>query len=158
VLPLARLTIDYAAVLSLVLIVGALFARADDASRQRRAIAGAAACLLILASMATHPLEVATVLFFAAGVVVAALTGMDGLHDARRSVVVTLTMVIAVAAYLQVQRTAVPDVTHYEDQPKRVPRSELVGLMSRRSVLQRDLACFIASIGAREASTFPCCR
>jgi hypothetical protein len=116
------------ALLTLVLVTASRSDREDDG--RRRVIGYVATCLLLLASMATHPLEVATVFFFAAGVVMAALLGVDRSREVRHSVLAALVMLIVVEVYVQVQRHAVPDVTQYEDQSKQVPRAELAGLMS----------------------------
>ena len=126
--------------------------RDNEAGRRLGPISGVAAVLLVLGSMATHPLEVAPALFFVAALVVTVLLGFDPLRDRRRLGVLTVSIFLAVGIYLQVQRHEVPEVSEFEDQTKQAPRAELARLMriptqliagpmdrKGRSVLANDL-------------------
>ena len=100
----------------------------NEPGRRLGTISGVAALLLVLGSMATHPLDVAPALFFLVAVVVTVLLGLDAVRDRRRVAVLTMSIFIAVGIYLQVQRHEVPDVSGYEEQTRQATRAELARL------------------------------
>jgi len=102
----------------------------DDAQRRVRTLAGIGACLLVLAAMATHPLEIAPALFFVAAVVGTVCLGLDSTRDRRHAAVLVMCLVMAVVVYLQLHRYAVPEVRAFEDASKQAARTELVRLGS----------------------------
>ncbi|HEY5616605.1 MAG TPA: hypothetical protein VIK60_01595 [Vicinamibacterales bacterium] len=96
-----------------------------DAVRTRR-IALLAAPVMLVASLATHPLELFPLAFFAAGMVFAVLAGLDQAGARRPAVVLMILLAAATAAYVTLQARAVPYVAEFDRDDKRTLRAELM--------------------------------
>jgi hypothetical protein len=92
-----------------------------------RPVALATAPIMLAASLATHPLEMFTVLCFIVAMWVAIMAGLDREGDRRRALILTCLMAATAATYLSVQSRLVPYVAEYEEDEKQSRRDELAG-------------------------------
>jgi hypothetical protein len=97
----------------------------DPHSRIVRCVALTVAPLMLLASLATHPLEMAPLLWFVVGLTVAILTGLDRSGARKPAVLLVLLLSAATVFYVTVQARAVPYVAEYERADKLALRREL---------------------------------
>jgi hypothetical protein len=105
--------------------------RADDATTLLiRRIALWTTPLMVAASLSTHPLEILTLLCFAAAVGAVVLVGADPGGDSRRAWTLLLVLATVVSVYLLVQARAVPYVADFERQRKLVLWSQLYAQVS----------------------------
>ena len=100
----------------------------ERTSRFTRQIAFCAAPVMLVASLATHPLEMFTVLYFAAAMTLVITTGLDSQGDRRRAAMLMFLLVAAAGVYVAVQTRLVPYVAEYESDQKGPLRTELARL------------------------------
>ena len=100
----------------------------DQTGRLTRQIAFCAAPVMLVASLATHPLEMFTVLYFAAGMTLVIVTRLDRQGDPQRAAMLMFFLVAAAGTYVAVQTRLVPYVAEYESDQKRPLRIELARL------------------------------
>ena len=100
----------------------------DRTSRRARQIAFCAAPVMLVASLATHPLEMFTVLYFAAGMTLVIATGLDRQGDRRQAAMLLFLLIAAAGTYVVLQTRLVPYVAEYEIDQKRPLRAELARL------------------------------
>jgi hypothetical protein len=112
----------------LVLCLIATRAVEDLQARRLRRVALVTAPAMLLASLATHPLEMFTLLCFASGLTFAILVRVDATGARTQAVMLMLLLLAATAAYTVVQMWAVPYVAEYERGDKLGLRAELVRL------------------------------
>jgi len=112
----------------LVLCLAATRTPDEPGSRPTRQIALCAAPVMLVASLATHPLEMFTVLCFVAGMTVVILTGLDRHGDRNQAAILMFLLVAAAGTYVAVQSRFVPYVAEYELDDKRPLRAELARL------------------------------
>ena len=112
----------------LVLCLAATRTLDEPGSRLTRHIALWAAPLMLVASLATHPLEMFTALCFVAGMTVVILTGLDRRGDRNQAAILMFLLVAAAGTYIAVQSRFVPYVAAYELDDKRQLRAELARL------------------------------
>ena len=98
--------------------------RGDVAARTRRVAIGVLP-LFLLASMATHPLEMFTFLCFAAAVIGCVVLGFDRFGSRRHALIGALLLTMATAAYVSIQSRGVPQVAEYENADKADLRARL---------------------------------
>jgi hypothetical protein len=104
-----------ACVPALIVLVLAATRRVDGPEgRRRRRVALMTAPLLLVASLATHPLEMFPTLCFIAGVVFLIAVGVDRTGDRKSAAAVTVGLAAAAAIYLAIHARAVPSVAEYE--------------------------------------------
>jgi hypothetical protein len=112
----------------LVLFLTATRSAGDPHAHRLRRVALLTAPAMLLASLATHPLEMFTLLCFATGLTLAILVGVDATGDRTHAVLLMLLLVAATGAYIAVQAEAVPYVAEYERGDKLGLRADLVRL------------------------------
>jgi len=111
---------------ALMVLIIAATRRTDDLAQARvRAVALSLAPLLLAASLATHSLDMFTLLCFAAAVCAVAFLGLDRRADRRASGALMLLLAVSATAFLAVQRSTVTSVTEYERARKIELRSDL---------------------------------
>jgi hypothetical protein len=98
-----------------------------DAARLRR-IALIAAPIMLVASLATHPLEMFTALCGMTGISGVILTGFDRQGDRRQAVILMTLLVAAAGVYITLQSRLVPYVAEYERGDKQALRAQLAQL------------------------------
>jgi hypothetical protein len=101
-----------------------------DVHRVRR-LALLTAPIMLLASLATHPLEMFTLLCFLVGMTCTILVGLDRTGARRQAVLLMLLLSAATGAYAFVQARFVPYVAEYERQDKVSLRAELIELVQQ---------------------------
>jgi hypothetical protein len=85
---------------------------------------------MLVASLSTHPLEMFTLLCFAAGMTLTIFGGIDRSADRKQTLALMLLLAIAAGGYLAVQSRSVPYVAEYERDDKQALRTELRQLAS----------------------------
>ncbi len=82
-------------------------------ARLARRLALATAPVMLTASLATHPLEMFPLLFFAAGLALAIMTALDPSGARKPAIVLILSLAVATGAYMSILSHAVPDLVAY---------------------------------------------
>ena len=95
---------------------------------QLRRLALIAAPVMLVASLATHPLEMFTALCGVAGICAVILTGFDSQGDRRQALILMTLLVAAAGGYVALQSRLVPYVAEYERDDKETRREELARL------------------------------
>jgi hypothetical protein len=93
-----------------------------------RRVALTCAPVLLVASLATHPLEMFTLLCFTGGLAVAILAGLDRSGSRRQAVTLMLLLSASAAVYVAIHSRAVPYVAEHERSDKASLRIELAAL------------------------------
>jgi len=129
-----------------------------DAHRVRR-LALLTAPVMLLASLATHPLEMFTLLCFLVGMTCTILAGLDRAGARRQAVLLMLLLSVATGGYAFVQARFVPYVAEYERHQKVPLRAELIELVQQpttaiaggpteaREILSRTVPATSALVG-----------
>jgi len=95
-----------------------------------RRIAFWTAPVMAVASLATHPLEVFTVLIFVSGMTLVIVARLDRHADSTRAAALWLLLAAAAGSYVALQTRLVPYVAEYEADDKRQLRRDLADLMA----------------------------
>jgi hypothetical protein len=129
-----------------------------DVLRVRR-LALLTAPVMLLASLATHPLEMFTLLCFLVGMTCTILAGLDRAGARKQAVLLMLLLSVATGAYAFVQARFVPYVAEYERHQKVPLRAELIELVQQpttaiaggptdaREILSRTVPATSALVG-----------
>lgn len=105
--------------------------RAQEAdARLILGVALAVAPAMVVATLATHPLEVFTVLCFAAAAAATIVGGADRGGDRRQALALMLLLAVAAGAYLVLQSQAVSYVTDYERGRETALRAQLTDFLT----------------------------
>jgi len=114
----------------LVLLLAATRQAQDPAARSTRRVALITAPIVLVASMATHPLEMFTLLCFSAGMAFTILAGLDRTADRKQVLPLILLLATAAGGYIAIQSRMVAYVAEHERGDKDALRSELEQLAS----------------------------
>jgi predicted tellurium resistance membrane protein TerC len=114
----------------LVLFLAASRQAQDPAARMTRRVALITAPAMLLASLTTHPLEMFTLLCFAAGMTFTILAGLDRTADRKQVLALMLLLTTVTAGYLAIQSRMVPYVAEYKRGDTDALRVELGQLAS----------------------------
>jgi hypothetical protein len=112
----------------LVLCLAATRQTEGSAGRRLQRVALATAPVMLVASLATHPLEMFTVLCFVTGMWVVVLARLDRDGDRRQALALMFLLVAAAGTYVAIQSRMVPYVAEYERDEKQERRVELARL------------------------------
>ena len=122
--------------------------RAESAeARLARRVALGVAPIMLCASLATHPMEMFTLLFFAGGLALAVITGLDPDGARKPALLLILSLAVATGAYLSILRSAVPAVAAYGADEKRVLWEQLA------TIAGDPLAALVGPTGVRDLLT-----
>jgi hypothetical protein len=93
-----------------------------------RRVALTCAPILLVASLATHPLEMFTLLCFTGGIAIAIVAGLDRAGSRRQALALMLLLAASAGAYVAIHSRAVPYVAEHERSDKESLRADLAGL------------------------------
>jgi hypothetical protein len=101
----------------------------DAAGRVLGRIALVTAPFMLVAALATHPLEMFTTLCFIGAMSVVVAAGLDRQANRRRMLLLLTLLISAVGTYITVQSRLVPYVAEYEREEKQVRRDDLARMI-----------------------------
>jgi len=102
----------------------------DSGARLVRRVALVTAPVMLVASLSTHPLEMFTLLCFAAGMALTTFAGIDRSGDRKQMLALMLLLATATGAYLAIQSRSVSYVAEYKRDDRQALRVELGQLAS----------------------------
>ena len=113
----------------LVLALAATRQAVEPAGRLLRRLALVTAPFMLVAALATHPLEMFTTLCFIGAIAIVVIAGLDREGDRRQALLLLTLLLSAVGTYITVQSRVVPYVAEYERDEKQTRRDDLARML-----------------------------